>query len=85
MEREDFMKPKEEGHIMRYAVGALLGRRLPLRGTRSTTAISRRWKRISGSSKGVEEAKGRVLLLRVLLRWLSEEQHAELIEVWCVA
>jgi hypothetical protein len=64
-------------------VGALLGRRLPLRGTRSTTAISRRWKRKSGSSKGVEEAKGRVLLLRVLLRGLSEEQHAEL--RWCVA
>jgi len=59
-------------------VGALLGRRLPLRGTRSTTAISRRWKRKFGSSKGVEEAKGRVLLLRLLLRWLSEEQHAEL-------
>ena len=45
--------------------------------------MSRRWKRKSGSSKGVEEAKGRVLLLRVLLRGLSEEQHAEL--RWCVA
>ena len=60
-------------------MGALLGRRLPLRGTRSTTAISRRWERKSGSSKGVEEAKGRVLLLRVLLRGAEKQkEHAEL-------
>jgi len=56
-------------------VGALLGKRLPLRGTRSTTAISRRWERKSVSSKGVEEAKGRVLLLRVLLRGLRSSMR----------